>query len=145
MESDDRLIFLMSKVYQQMMIALKKSLRREGLDVTPAQALLLFFLKKNNGSSLTQLSRGVMIENSTVTGLIDRLEKSGCVERKKSNDDRRVYLIHITEKGNLTAKRSLPLIKKINEGIKEGYSGEEIKAFKKVLTGNFHKFNQENR
>ena len=105
MKKEDRLIFLISKVYQRLMITFRRSLQHEGLDVTPTQVMLLFFLQKNNDCSLTELSRGVMIENSTVTGLVDRLEKSGCVERRNNPNDRRAYLIHLTEKGKLLAKK----------------------------------------
>ena len=140
MGQEDRLIFLISKVYQKLMTALKKSLQQEGLDITPVQGMVLFFLHKNNGCSLTELSRGIMIENATVTGLVDRLEKSGCVERRSNQDDRRAYRIYLTEKGHRVARESLPVVKKVNDEIKAGYSQEEVDAFKKVLTGALHKF-----
>jgi DNA-binding MarR family transcriptional regulator len=81
-----------------------------------------------------------MLENPTVTGLIDRLEKLGYVKRSDHPNDRRVYLVHITEKGNKVANKALPIIKKLNEEIKKGYSKEEIENFKKVLIGAFNKF-----
>src|SRR5262249_48003953 len=34
-----------------------------------------------------------------ITGLLDRLEKAGLVTRQQSHEDRRVYLVGITEKG----------------------------------------------
>jgi len=140
MAVEDRLIFLISKVYQKLIINLQKSFSESGVVVTPIQVMLLFFLQKNNGSSLTQISQGLMLENPTVTGLIDRLEKLGYVKRSNHPDDRRVYLIYLTEKGNMVAKRALPIIKKLNEEIKVGYSKDEVEAFKKVLIGAFNKF-----
>ena len=140
MKFEDRLIFLISKVYQRLIVTLKRSFLCEGLEVTPIQVMILFFLQKNNGCSLTDLSRGVMLENPTVTGLVDRLEKSGYVERRNHPEDRRVYLIHITKKGKLVAEKALPIIKRVNEEIKDGYTEEEIHAFKKVLIGAFDKF-----
>ena len=112
MGQEDRLIFLISKVYQKLMTTLKRSLQQEGLDVTPVQGMILFFLHKNNGCSLTELSRGIMIENATVTGLVDRLEKSGCVERRNNPHDRRAYRIYLTEKGYRIARESLPVVKR---------------------------------
>jgi DNA-binding MarR family transcriptional regulator len=140
MAVEDRLIFLISKVCQKLMIKLQKAFSENGVEVTPVQVGLLFFLQKNDGSSLTQISQGLMLENPTVTGLIDRLEKLGYVKRADHPSDRRVYLIHLTKKGDAVAKRALPIIKKLNEQIKEGYSGKEIEAFKKVLIGAFKKF-----
>jgi len=140
MAIEDRLIFLISKVCQKLIINLQKAFSEGGVEVTPIQVMLLFFLQKNDGSSLTQISQGLMLENPTITGLIDRLEKSGYVKRSDHPNDRRVYLVNITEKGNRVAKKALPIIKKLNEQIKEGYSKEEIENFKKVLFGTFNKF-----
>jgi len=69
-----------------------------------------------------------MLENPTVTALIDRLEKSGYVKRSDHPNDRRVYLIHITAKSRQVANKALPIVKKLNEQIKEGYSKEEIET-----------------
>ena len=140
MAMEDRFIFLISKVCQKLIINLQKAFSENGVEVTPIQVMLLFFLQKNDGSSLTQISQGLMLENPTITGLIDRLEKSGYVKRSDHPNDRRVYLVHITEKGNKVANKALPIIKKLNEQIKEGYSKGEIEDFKKVLIGAFNKF-----
>jgi len=140
MAVEDRFIFLVSKVCQKLIINLQKSFSENGIEVTPIQGMLLFFLQRNDGSSLTQISQGLMLENPTVTGLIDRLEKLGCVKRSDHPSDRRVYLVHITEKGKKVANKTLPIVKKLNEQIKEGYSKGEIEGFKKVLIGAFNKF-----
>ena len=140
MAMEDRFIFLISKVCQKLIINLQKAFSESGVEVTPIQVMLLFFLQKNDGSSLTQISQGLMLENPTVTGLIDRLEKLGYVKRSDHPDDRRVYLIYLTEKGRKVANKALPIIKKLNEQIKEGYSKSEIDDFKKVLIGAFNKF-----
>ncbi len=140
MAMEDRFIFLISKVCQKLIINLQKAFSESGVEVTPIQVMLLFFLQKNDGSSLTQISQGLMLENPTVTGLIDRLEKLGYVKRSDHPNDRRVYLVHITEKGRKVANKALPIIKKLNEQIKEGYSKSEIDDFKKVLIGAFNKF-----
>ena len=140
MPVEDRLIFLISKVYQKLLMNLKKGFSESGIEVTPIQVMLLFFLQKNDGSSLTQISQGLMLENPTVTGLTDRLEKLGYVKRSDHPNARRVYLVYLTEKGNKVAKKALPIVKKLNEQIKEGYSEKEIEDFKKVLIGAFKKF-----
>jgi DNA-binding MarR family transcriptional regulator len=140
MPVEDRFIFLISKVCQKLIIHLQKSFAGSGIDVTPIQVMLLFFLQENDGLSLTQISQGLMLENPTVTGLIDRLEKSGYVKRSDHPIDRRVYLVHLTEKGNKVAKKALPIVKKLNEEIKKGYSKPEIEDFKKVLIGAFNRF-----
>jgi DNA-binding MarR family transcriptional regulator len=140
MAVEDRFIFLISKVCQKLITTLQKSFSENGIEVTPIQGMLLFFLQKNDGSSLTQISQGLMLENPTVTGLIDRLEKLGYVKRSDHPSDRRIYLVHITEKGKKVANKALPIVKKLNEEIKRGYSKEEVENFRKILTGAFNRF-----
>src|SRR4030042_4411437 len=140
MPVEDRFIFLISKVYQKLITKLQKSFSESGIEVTPIQVMLLFFLQHNSGLSLTQISQGLMLENPTVTGLIDRLEKSGYVKRSDHPNDRRVYLVHLTEKGNKVAKKALPIVKKLNDKIKEGYSKGAIEDLKQVLFGAFNRF-----
>jgi DNA-binding MarR family transcriptional regulator len=140
MAAEDRLIFLISRVYQKLVNNLQKSFSEHNLEVTPVQVGLLFFLQKNDGSSLTQISQGLMLENPTVTGLIDRLEKLRYVRRLDHPNDRRVYLVYLTEEGRRIAEKAFPIVKKLNEEIKKGYSKKEIDAFKEVLMGAFNKF-----
>lgn len=140
MPVDDRLIYVISKVYHKLINNLQKAFSDARLEVTPIQAMVLFLLRKRDGASLTELSQGLMLENPTVTGLIDRLEKLGYVKRSDHPNDRRVYLVYLTKKGDKVAKSALPIVKKLNEQIKEGYSEKEIEDFKKVLIGAFKRF-----
>jgi DNA-binding MarR family transcriptional regulator len=137
---EDRLIYLISKVCQKLLVNLQKSFSESGIEVTPIQVMLLFFLQNHDGSSLTQVSQGLMLENPTVTGLVDRLERLEYVKRSDHPNDRRVYLVYLTEKGNKVANKALPIVKRLNEEIKKGYSKDEIEKFKKVLVGAFNKF-----
>ena len=140
MPVEDRFIYLISKVYQKLINNLQKAFSDARLAVTPIQAMVLFLLQKKDGASLTELSQGLMLENPTVTGLTDRLEMLGYVKRLDHPNDRRVYLVHLTEKGKKVASKALPIVKELNEEIKKGYSKEEIENFEKVLVGAFNKF-----
>ncbi len=140
MDSENRLIFLISKVYQKLLNNLQKSFSEKGIDATPIQVAVLFFLQKKDGSSLTELSRGLMIENPTATRLIDRLEKLGFVRRADHPSDRRIYLIYLTKEGDSVANKALPIFKKLSDQMKDAHSEEEIAIFNKVLVGAFNKF-----
>lgn len=71
------------------------------LGVTPPQfSALQFIVKyKDNPISIGDLSRSMGLAFSTVTDLIDRMEKLGFVERKKDEKDKRVIRISPLEKG----------------------------------------------
>ncbi len=45
------------------------------------------------------ISRNILVKSSTVTGIIDRLEKKGFVARVRNSPDRRVINIELTDTG----------------------------------------------
>jgi DNA-binding MarR family transcriptional regulator len=49
--------------------------------------------------SVGELARRVSLSQGTVTGVLDRLEKRGLVERSRSDSDRRRVLVRLTEAG----------------------------------------------
>jgi DNA-binding MarR family transcriptional regulator len=89
---------------------------------------------------MTQLSNALDIDNSTLTGLIDRMERSGYVTRRPGDSDRRAFRISITPPGLKESNRARPLIRKVNEEIKSGFSQEEIETFTRVLGSILEKF-----
>jgi DNA-binding MarR family transcriptional regulator len=89
---------------------------------------------EQDGRPMSDLSRMLSLDNSTITGLIDRLEKAGFVQRKANPNDRRVSLIHITPQGVEEARNAAIVSNRINNEIKANFSKEEIASFKKILT-----------
>ena len=89
---------------------------------------------------MTELSQILSTDNSAITGLVDRLEKSGFITRKMPLNDRRAYLICITPEGLEEIDKAKAIIRRVNEEIREGFSVEEIESFKKVVNGIFDKF-----
>jgi len=140
MSENDRLIYLVFTAQQKLRTHLKRALDEERMGVTPAQVAILFVLADNDGATMTELSQVLSADNSTVTGLIDRLEKSGYVTRTLSDTDRRTFKVFITPEGKKEARKALRPVKKVNEYIKEGFSKDEIETFKKVLQSFFTKF-----
>ena len=140
MKKDDRLIYLLFMAQQRIRTYLKKALHREGVRVTYAQAGILFLLKQRDGQSMSALSRVLGADNSTITGLVDRMEKFGFVTRKAGASDRRMFRIHITPQGLEQGERAGLIINRVNEEFRSGLSLDEIEAFKRVLNGLFEKF-----
>jgi DNA-binding MarR family transcriptional regulator len=142
MTADDRLIFLVFSAQQKLRIYLNDALTTAGVPVTVTQAGILFLLKQKDGRTMTELSQILGIDNSTMTGLADRLEKAGFVKRVASPGDRRASHIHITPQGIGEVEGAKKVIRRINEEIKTGYPSDDIEAFKRVLNGFFDKFSR---
>jgi len=139
MPPDDRLIYLLSRAQHALMSHLKKELGANDATITPVQAGILFLLCEKD-HTMTQLSRILAIDNSAITGLVDRLEKSGLAKRTANPEDRRAFLIRITAKGKDEIDRAYVTIKRVNAEIKSGFSKDEIETFKKVLNNLMEKF-----
>lgn len=140
MVTDDRLIFLVFSAQQKLRMHLNQALAASGIRVTAAQAGILFLLRQRDGRTMSELSQILGIDNSTMTGLTDRLEKAGFLRRLPSPGDRRASHIHITPQGQEEAQRAKTLVRRVNEDIKAGFSEHEIAVFKRVLNGFFEKF-----
>lgn len=135
MLTDDRLIFLLFRAQHKLQNQLRTQLAAAGVRITVAQSGILFLLEGRDLQTMTELSQALSTDNSAITGLVDRLEKSGFVERTPAPNDRRAYVIHITAEGLEELDKARGVIRRVNEEIKERFTEEEIRAFKKVLDG----------
>jgi DNA-binding MarR family transcriptional regulator len=65
-------------------------------ELTVPQLAVMQVVVRNRGISLKDLSREVSLAHSTVSGIVDRLEKRGMVERRPDAVDGRLARIHPT-------------------------------------------------
>lgn len=82
---------------------LTKGIARE-VGLTGPQLTVIKLLESLGDLSLSSLSERIRAQNSTVTGIIDRMEREGLVRRERSTADRRVVYIRLSEKGARLAR-----------------------------------------
>ena len=81
----------------------------EPWDLGPSQFNVLNLLHANpEGRSQTELGRQLIMHRSNITGLVDRLERRGLVERKDAAADRRAYRVVLSPAGNRLMQEILP-------------------------------------
>ena len=67
----------------------------------------------------SQIAKHIMVNSSTVTGVIDRLENKGFLQRVRNSKDRRVITISLTKEGEKLAMHApLPILEQMVEGLK---------------------------
>jgi len=77
-----------------------RSRLREQFSVTlPRFDLMSQLEREPDGLRLSDLSRRMMVTNGNVTGLIDRLERENLVDRRVSEEDRRVTFVALSAAG----------------------------------------------
>ena len=95
-------------------------------NASAAQINCLLALYENGPLPPSQIAKHVMVNSSTVTGIIDRLEKKDLVKRLRISQDRRVITIELTKNGKKLAENAPPPIQqKIIDGLNK-LSPEEI-------------------
>lgn len=86
-------------------------IKREGrkvlkdFPITPAQFDVLQILYFSGNKRMSDISRMLGITKSTTTGLVKRLIEAGFTEKKRSDEDRRSYIIQISKKGTKLIKK----------------------------------------
>jgi DNA-binding MarR family transcriptional regulator len=69
------------------------------LGISMAQLHILYTLQRNGEMPMSRLAEVLNVSLSNATGLIDRIEERGFVERSRVPEDRRIVLIRVTEAG----------------------------------------------
>jgi DNA-binding MarR family transcriptional regulator len=128
----DRIVETLIFLYTESRRLTKDEARRH--DLTGPQLTVIKLLSGIGDLSLTELSENMQTRNSTVTGIIDRMEAAGLVKRVRSETDRRVVMIRLTAHGR-TLARNVPIepMQAFRRAL-ETLSGNEQKALLKILS-----------
>lgn len=68
-------------------------------ELSPPQVMALRQLDPDEPKPMSELAIALRCDNSNVTGIVDRLEDRGLVERQPAEHDRRVKMLSITPRG----------------------------------------------
>jgi DNA-binding MarR family transcriptional regulator len=104
------------------------------VELTGPQLTVLKVLEGVGDLSLSELSERIRAQNSTVTGIIDRMEREGLVVRARSTEDRRVVNIRLTEKGATIAREIAVEPMEVFRSALESLSGAEMQELLRILT-----------
>jgi DNA-binding MarR family transcriptional regulator len=80
-------------------VELRERLRTEFTVTLPQFDVMAALARQDDGMSMTELSRMLMVSNGNVTGIIDRLAAEKLVLRQAPANDRRSYIVRLTPKG----------------------------------------------
>ena len=95
--------------------------------VTLPQLHLLAILKKGGGILTTgAIGREMIKASQTITGLVDRLEERGFVERVFDRRDRRKVWVRLTEKGERKLTEAFPIANRLAEELSAVFTDQEL-------------------
>jgi DNA-binding MarR family transcriptional regulator len=88
--------------------------------ISAAQLNCVLTLNEYGPLPPSKIAQHMMVKSSTVTGVVDRLEKKGLAERMRNSPDRRMITIQLTKAGKKLAENAPPPIQqKIIDGLKQ--------------------------
>ena len=128
---DQDIGMLSNKINKKLIHYLNNKL--ETFNITTEQWLVLVRLSKQNKISQKKLAKVSSKDQSTLTRIIDILERKDFIERHPSKEDRRSIAIHITADGLDTCKKVTPFLEKIFNDILKDISYEKLKIFNEVF------------
>ncbi|KVE27356.1 MarR family transcriptional regulator [Burkholderia singularis] len=108
--------------------------------VTAAQAGLLFFLGKHDGSLMSEAAAALDLGAPGMSGLADRMERAGLVERRLDELDRRAARLWLTAGGRAALKRAKAGLAELNARLTEGFTPSEIDVVARWLASLQDKF-----
>ncbi len=97
----------------------------QSVSIDTLNELSQHYLGDENGISFHALSKQLNMTSPTLTGIVDRLEKNGMVERSPNPKDRRSVLISLTKKGFKTVPKIREAVAEANQSFLKNLSREE--------------------
>jgi DNA-binding MarR family transcriptional regulator len=106
--------------------------------ITYPQYLVMLVLWEHKTLAVTQITKLLLLDTSTLTPLLKRLEKMNLLWRKRSESDERVVMIGLTEKGEKLQQEASLIPSQLVEGLK--FREEELIQLYQLLYKYIHQF-----
>ena len=131
----DCTFFFLAKAHQKAHGLLKKKLIPYGL--TNMQHLILEGLWYQEGATATELGKLLILDKATLSGIIDRLDDAGWIEKRADKNDKRVYRLYPSGKANDIKDELIAVRTKGNDLLLADFTMEEKIIFKRLLQSLF--------
>jgi DNA-binding MarR family transcriptional regulator len=113
---------------------------KEASGISTTQLGVLFFLRKNPGALLKDVSDALGVNASAITALIGRMEDAELVRRQPSSDDQRAIHLYATTSGLAKATAARPILARLNACLTAEFSEREIATVARFLDAIIERF-----
>ena len=128
---DGYLPYLLNRAGARIASAFGEEMR--GLGTSLQAWRVLAALRERDGRRMGDLSTTTSIEVSTLTRLVDNMEKTGLVARRRDANDTRAVLLHVTAAGRRLTRRILPIAERSETVALKGFGAAEADVLKAAL------------
>jgi DNA-binding MarR family transcriptional regulator len=99
------------------------------MDLHPGQELLLMHLLDRDGQTQSELLDSVGLDHSTVSKSLRRMQDAGLLIREPAAHDRRVMVVHLTDKGRAMREPLAALWQALEEASARNLSEQQAESF----------------
>jgi len=132
-DMDNAIGYLIGHTAMRIKIGLRRLFVQSGLDVTPEQWVVLFRLYERDGLTQSELGDRTVKDKTTVTRILDRLEKKGLLYRRRDTRDRRSQRIYLTESGTTVLGALMPLVHDYGAALFDDMHSEDRDTLRRLL------------
>lgn len=99
------------------------------MDLHPGQELLLMQLLDRDGQTQSELLESVGLDHSTVSKSLRRMQDAGLLVREPAAHDRRVMVVHLTDKGRAMREPLAAMWRALEETSAVNLSAQQAESF----------------
>ena len=99
------------------------------MDLHPGQELLLMHLLDRDGQTQSELLESVGLDHSTVSKSLRRMQDAGLIVREPARHDRRVLIVHLTDKGRALREPIATMWRELERTTVRNLSAQQAKSF----------------
>ena len=136
MERDNDTLKLKNQLCFPIYLCSKEIIRKytpllEELDLTYTQYIVMMYFWEKEKSNVKEIGKTLLLDSSTLTPLLKKLEKKGYVTRVRSSIDERNLEVAITDKGKQLKEKALSIPEKMGKCV--NLSKEEAETLYKIM------------
>ena len=128
---DSYLPYLLNRAGARIAAAFNVEMRQIGATLQVWRVLAA--LRERDGQRMGDLSKTTSIEVSTLTRLVDNMEKDGLVTRRREKGDARAVSLQVTATGRRLTQRIVPIAERYEAVAFKGFTAGEAEVLKKAL------------
>lgn len=108
-----------------------------------AQGTIIYVLMKRGPMPIKDIGRATGLAKTSLTSMLERMERQGLVEKRENENDRRSTIIGLSEKMKGYTEVLDRIALAVNEGYYRGMEDKEIKCFEATLEKILHNLEED--
>ena len=134
LKSDINLGMLIGQIHRLSTKRFVQNSHNSGLDISMDQWIVLGPIWENDGVSHKEISEYCLKDKTSITKIIDTLEKKNLVVRVSDQLDHRVKRVVLSNKGKELFLQAIPIMELTRDQLRYGITEQDIESLRSVLT-----------